>query len=561
MSRSKASEFIFQRAHGVNPQRDWISGRNTNLILILIILSIGLSLRLFHLTSHGFWIDESVTHIASRRDFAGLIDYVLTVDGNPPAYLMFMWQWVRAFGFDEAPLRIPSLIFGIVAIAVIYATACRLYNRNVAILSALILSFSSFHVWYAQEARNYTMMVMFTALSFYFLVRLREQNTWRIVCGYLLSSTLMLYTHYFAVFFLLAQNMFVFSISAAKQAPRVFTLERFQGKWEPVSRPETRQINNLEQSSDSFEFGTALGTWIILQASIAISFLPWLPFFLQQMEKNHGDWIEAPSWASLYELFSGFSGSGLVLAFYSLILAGGVALFFYQQKKVPDEQRAAGKRSSSPEIILLVLWFVVPVLAPLILSFVWRPILYPRYVIGASLPFYMLVSLSVVYLSRSQMVRVLLCLGVVLGGTQQMYGYYQHEWNHWRLPNDWRRDSGPAVILVFGEIPKSDLVICPGGCGPFAAKFLGDISGHVAEPKPLLEEANSLYRRENDFKKLLTSRDKVWLVEEYRRDREKRAQAILEENFELVDYFEFWPDRIFGYQRKARKNGSSSFPN
>ena len=35
-------------------------------------------------------------------------------------------------------------------------------------------------------------------------------------------------------------------------------LKRFQEKWEPVFRPETRQINNLEPCSDSFEIGTAL---------------------------------------------------------------------------------------------------------------------------------------------------------------------------------------------------------------------------------------------------------------------------------------------------------------
>ena len=36
------------------------------------------------------------------------------------------------------------------------------------------------------------------------------------------------------------------------------TLERFQEKWEPVFRPETRQNNNLEQGSDSLKTGAAL---------------------------------------------------------------------------------------------------------------------------------------------------------------------------------------------------------------------------------------------------------------------------------------------------------------
>ena len=499
--------------------KDWILEQRSSLILILLIISLGLVLRLLHLTEHAFWIDEAVTHIAARRDFAGLMDAIRTVDGNPPAYLIFMRSWVRVFGFDEAPLRIPSMMFGVLTIGVIYASAYRLYNRNIALLSALILAFSSFHVWYAQEARAYAMTGFLIALSFYFFVRLKDEDNWTILFAYWFCSVLMLYTHYFAWFFLLAQNAYVLYLLATHQSSGALKIK----------------------------------PWAGLQLGIIAAFLPWVPSFLDQIKVGHGDWIKAPSWTSTYELWRGFSGSGFVLSLYVVLLLASVSLFFLNRSQPKGEGKSDNKLISH-QTLLLIIWVAVPILISLVLSFLWRPILYPRYVIGASFPFYILIALCVFRLSLNRTMHVVLLAVLVLAGVQQMYGYYRYDWNHWRLENDWNREGGPKTVLIFCEIPKNDLVICPGGCGAFAEKWLGDVSGHMAEPKPLLKEANSLYRRENDFKTLLESKNGVLLVEENGGDREKRAQAILEQDFDLVDYFEFWPNRIFVYRRRPSTN-------
>ncbi|HJW91734.1 MAG TPA: glycosyltransferase family 39 protein [Anaerolineales bacterium] len=59
-----------------------------------------------------------------------------------------------------AIIRLPSAIFSITSVGLIYALCLELFDRQTARFASLILALSPLHIWYAQEARRYTLVGM-----------------------------------------------------------------------------------------------------------------------------------------------------------------------------------------------------------------------------------------------------------------------------------------------------------------------------------------------------------------------------------------------------------------
>lgn len=66
-----------------------------------------------------------------------------------------------------------------------------------------------FHINFSQTTRMYSLFALLTLLSFYLLVGVVERPTRRTVAGYALTTVLLVCTHSFALFVVLAQNVFV----------------------------------------------------------------------------------------------------------------------------------------------------------------------------------------------------------------------------------------------------------------------------------------------------------------------------------------------------------------
>jgi len=169
---------------------------------LLAILILALFLRLINL-SQSLWLDEAVQAITSRGSFFGIFQE-LRGDFHPPLYHLFMWGWVHLFGSREIILRLPSVIFGVATVAVIYLIA-KEFKSSIPKIAALFMATAPFHIYYSQEARNYALTTFLTALSMYFFIRLINKK--KGIGGYLVATTLLLYTNYFGLFILLAQAL------------------------------------------------------------------------------------------------------------------------------------------------------------------------------------------------------------------------------------------------------------------------------------------------------------------------------------------------------------------
>ena len=112
-----------------------------NKIVLLIILSVGLTLRLINLSQEPFWGDEAFSLGVTRffiNDFSGLISYLKDIFIYPPFYFVLLKFWTAWFGYSEFAVRMISVIFGLGVIGIVYFFIKKIFRSE---KYALLVSF------------------------------------------------------------------------------------------------------------------------------------------------------------------------------------------------------------------------------------------------------------------------------------------------------------------------------------------------------------------------------------------------------------------------------------
>lgn len=80
-------------------------------------------------------------------------------------------------GESEFALRLPSFIFGVASIYLVYVLGRQLFSPSVGLLAAAILTFFPWHIWHSQYARYYAAVIFFVALMHLFFVRALQKDS------------------------------------------------------------------------------------------------------------------------------------------------------------------------------------------------------------------------------------------------------------------------------------------------------------------------------------------------------------------------------------------------
>lgn len=181
-------------------------------LFILLVLLLAFALRLYRLDGQSLWYDEAVSAQVAAKGPAELTRWTAD-DIQPPLYYYVLAGWTRAAGHGEWALRFPSAAFGALTVALLWSLARRIfrgrgYARLAAALAALFAAVSPLYVYYGQEARMYTQLTFFAALAAYTLWRAVERPAGRRWwAAFVVAALAALYTHYFALFWLLALGL------------------------------------------------------------------------------------------------------------------------------------------------------------------------------------------------------------------------------------------------------------------------------------------------------------------------------------------------------------------
>lgn len=160
-------------------------------ILLIIILSLGL--RLLSL-NQSLWLDEAISaNVVKNYSHQNIITQFSPSDFHPPLYYLVLKAWTSVFGYSEFSLRLPSVIFSILTILLVF--------KYFGFWPSLLLAANPLYLYYSQEARMYSLATLLV-FSAYLAFRNRKYFF------YFLFVFLSLSTFYGSIFVFTAISLF-----------------------------------------------------------------------------------------------------------------------------------------------------------------------------------------------------------------------------------------------------------------------------------------------------------------------------------------------------------------
>lgn len=329
-------------------------------IVLLFILIVTFFLRLYNLGYHDFWYDEALTVSYAQYPWA---------NWNAPLYWILLHYWIKIFGISEFSLRFPSLVFSFLSVIFVFLLGKELFNKKVGIVASIFIGLSPFHLWYAQEARDYSMVLFFGLLSSWlFYKALREDNN-KLWLSFILVSIIGLYTNYFYIFLFLAHGLYLICFKKLRLSLK-----------------------------NTF--------WFLI---IILGFLPYLNRFLSKLYYIWGKfWIPKPEWGSLVITLENFAlgYNGFPLIYLIANILGGI--FFI------SALRGMGKRDLRQPLIFSTFLFLIPIIFVFFFSKAFFSIYLDRALIVFSPYYYLTLSLGIVFLKRVMKVILFVILIFIL---------------------------------------------------------------------------------------------------------------------------------------------------
>ena len=182
-----------------------------------ILISVSLlafGTRVYHLASQSLWADEAKSVVVSSWPVLSILTEQASHE-HPPLHYLLLHFLMPLAGRSEFAVRYVSLFFGVLLVPLLYVVGKMLAGERVGILAALVAALSPFYVRFAQETRMYTLAIFFSLLSTYFFLKIvfaseRSQRPERgLSLGYVFATAAALYSHYFTLFIVAAQMIYV----------------------------------------------------------------------------------------------------------------------------------------------------------------------------------------------------------------------------------------------------------------------------------------------------------------------------------------------------------------
>jgi len=375
---------------------------------IIAIFLVFLFLRLYQLGAHDFWYDEMISISYAKNPWH---------NWNAPLYWIVLHFWSGAFGFSEFSLRFPSLLFNFLAVIVVYFFGKELFNKRIGLVAAILMGLSPFHLWYAQEARDYSMVLFLSSVSAWMFYKSLKYPCLRWWLAFIVSSVLAIYTNYFYIFLLIAQ-VFIFLF-----------------------------FRKLKFNFDIKE--------VIAFLLIVLCFAPYLPrFWSKFIFIWKGFWLPQPNWNSLIITAENFILGYNLFPILYFILDGAVLilLIFAYRGLRQDEIR--------PSLLFCSFLFFIPIIYAFIFSKLLFSVYLDRALIIFSPYFYLILATGFASMAKNWLrfsligVFSVLILIALLGFYQDwMFTPYEHH-----MGTFLKKPFKPITSFIEGNLKVGDIV-------------------------------------------------------------------------------------------------------
>jgi mannosyltransferase len=196
---------------GTGRARERLAARPGVAVAVCGLTVLGAVVRFVGLGHQGLWFDEANTAQLVHYSPGNMLGLIPQTESTPPLYYMVAWAWVRVFGYGAAELRSLSAVAGVLVIPVAYGAAAELVSRRAGVICAAFAACNPFLIWYSQEARSYSSLVLLTGLALLAFARARRDPTPAAVTLWVVAAALSMATHYFAVLAIVPQALLLFA--------------------------------------------------------------------------------------------------------------------------------------------------------------------------------------------------------------------------------------------------------------------------------------------------------------------------------------------------------------
>lgn len=215
--------------------------------LLAGIVLVGALLRFSTVGEQSFWFDEATTWQIVSHGLGHVLHQVPQTESTPPLYYVLLWGWSRVFGLGEAGLRSLSAVFGTATIVVMWAVARRVASERAGLIAALLTATNPFLVWYSQEARAYSLLLLMSALSLLAVARVLASPSRGRVLVWGLSAALALAAHYYAAVAIVPEGLW---LAVALRRRGVLTLARIAAGVMPIVAVGAAQLPLVLRQND-----------------------------------------------------------------------------------------------------------------------------------------------------------------------------------------------------------------------------------------------------------------------------------------------------------------------
>jgi len=212
--------------------------KRNEILLLILCLFIGFTLRFYAFDQKSLWIDEIHTYNDSRD---GIQDQLKYYRENPtflhPPLFFVLTHSFYPFTKPERDLRIIPLIFGTLSIPIIYLLG-RQFSSSIALPCALSLTFMTYHISLSQDGRSYSMLMFLGMAGLYFFMKYLKtsKKMYLPFVGILFAA--LFHTSYSSIpFILLSQSLFFYAANENGKKPGPSSLLILNGTMLLISIP------------------------------------------------------------------------------------------------------------------------------------------------------------------------------------------------------------------------------------------------------------------------------------------------------------------------------------
>jgi mannosyltransferase len=189
-------------------------------ILFAVMVGAAAALRLFHLGQPSLWIDEAHTWWLTQLPIGTSLQVIWQIGVHPPAYFLLERGVVALVGTSEAGLRALSVLSDLISILVAGAIGRRVSGSTGAFVAGFFWSFNPLAVWYAREARPYSLAALLCLLLLLLYIESRTHDSSRFRVAIVLVASLALLTHFFSL--LTMGGILLMALARLRHRPGVF---------------------------------------------------------------------------------------------------------------------------------------------------------------------------------------------------------------------------------------------------------------------------------------------------------------------------------------------------